>query len=162
MDDEPNIRRKTVTRSRSWKINDLTSERHSSVEQLNTTGGLAGLAGAFSAEIKDGAVTINGKHYDSMDEVPAADRERIDALRKGMGADGDLMKLLNEMTAQATVAQETQTRVDMGKGIASNGAPATAPGAVPPSNILGKLLRVALVVICAVAAWAAMQHFKLI
>ena len=140
----------------------MSAEQRSAVEKLKSEGGLAGSEDAFSAEIRDGVVTVNGKRYDSMDEVPAEYRERIETLRKGMGADGDLMKLLNEMTAQATVAQETQTRVDMGKGIASNDAPGTAPGAVPPSNTLGKLLRVALVVICAVAAWAAMQHFKLI
>lgn len=140
----------------------MSSEQRSAVEKLKSEGGLAGSEDTFSAEIRDGVVTVNGKRYDSMDEVPAEYRERIETLRKGMGADGDLMKLLNEMTAQATVAQETQARVDMGSGVASAEAGTTAPGAVPPSNTFGKLLRVALVVICAVAAWAAMQHFKLI
>lgn len=140
----------------------MSSEQRSAVEKLKSEGGLAGSEDTFSAEIRDGVVTVNGKRYDSMDEVPAEYRERIETLRKGMGADGDLMKLLNEMTAQATVAQETQARVDMGSGVASTEAGTTAPGAVPPSNTFGKLLRVALVVICAVAAWAAMQHFKLI
>lgn len=140
----------------------MSSEQRSAVEKLKSVGGLAGSEDSFSAEIQDGVVTVNGKRYDSIDEVPAEYRERIETLRKGMGADGDLMKLLNEMTAQATVAQETQTRVDMGSGVASNDAGTTAPGAVPPSNTVSKLLRVALVVICAVAAWAAMQHFKLI
>lgn len=140
----------------------MSSEQRSAVEKLKSEGGLAGSEDAFTAEIKDGVVTVNGKRYDSIDEVPAEYRERIETLRKGMSADGDLMKLLNEMTAQATVAQETQARTDMGSGIASDAVRSTAPGAVPPSNAFGKLLRVALVVICAVAAWAAMQHFKLI
>lgn len=162
MDDQPIIRRTTVTTSRTWKTSDLSSEKRSTVEKLKTEIGLAGSADAFVAEIHNGAVTINGKRYDSMDQVPAADRERIESARQGLGTDGDLMKLLDEMTAQAAVAQEAQARIDLGSGIAPNAVHATAPGAVPPSNAFGKLLRVALVVICAVAAWAAMQHFKLI
>ena len=162
MGDKPIIRRTTVTSSRSWNMNDMSSAQRSAVEKLKSEGGLAGSADTFTAEIKDGVVTVNGTRYNSMEEVPAEYRERIESLRKGMGADGDLMKLLDEMTAEAAVAQETQARMDMGSGIASNDAGTTAPGAVPPSNTFGKLLRVALVVICAVAAWAAMQHFKLV
>ncbi|KAG1222901.1 hypothetical protein G6F68_020505 [Rhizopus microsporus] len=36
---------------------------------------------SFTVLIKDGAVTVNGRKYDSLDEVPRAERERIDALR---------------------------------------------------------------------------------
>jgi hypothetical protein len=162
MGDKPIIRRTTVTSSRSWNMNDLSSAQRSTIEKLKSDGGLDGSADAFSAEIENGVVTINGKRYESMDDVPAAYRERIETLRLGMGADGDLMKLLDEMTAQAAVAQDTQARMDMGSGVAPSGVNTAAPGAVPTSNAFGKLLRVALVVICAVAAWAAMQHFKLV
>lgn len=42
----------------------------------------------FNVDIDNGAVTVNGRHYDSLDEVPRADRERIDALRSGQGMEG--------------------------------------------------------------------------
>ncbi len=32
---------------------------------------------AFKVDIDNGAVTVNGRHYDSLDDVPRAERERI-------------------------------------------------------------------------------------
>lgn len=44
--------------------------------------------GPYRVEIKDGVVTLNGRRYDSLDAVPQADRERIEALRTGLNDSG--------------------------------------------------------------------------
>ncbi|MBB1241677.1 hypothetical protein EII47_29885, partial [Klebsiella pneumoniae] len=55
-------------------------------EQWSYVGGDGG--GPVQVEIRDGAVTVNGRRYDSMDEVPRADRDRIEAVRKGLNDSG--------------------------------------------------------------------------
>ncbi|NMU92781.1 hypothetical protein HGQ98_24755 [Achromobacter ruhlandii] len=44
--------------------------------------------GPFQVEIKDGVVTVNGQRYDSLEAVPRADRERIEAVRHGLNDSG--------------------------------------------------------------------------
>jgi hypothetical protein len=49
----------------------------------------------FQVEIKNGAVTVNGQRYDSLEAVPRAQRERIEALRSGQD-NSDVWQLLRE------------------------------------------------------------------
>lgn len=95
------------TTTRSWSsTTDLTPEQRVNIEDLldgkmdgvsvSQEWSYSGLENGevFKVEIKDGAVTVNGRKYDSLDEVPRADRERIDALRSGKDLGGlwDMLK----------------------------------------------------------------------
>lgn len=98
---------KSSTTTRSWSsTTNLTPEQQENIEEL--LGGKLGsvsvqekwsYAGtengeAFKVDIDNGAVTVNGRHYDSLDDVPRAERERIEALRDGEGMKGlwDMLK----------------------------------------------------------------------
>ncbi|MBB1594294.1 hypothetical protein [Achromobacter sp. UMC46] len=92
---------RSSTTTRSWSsTTDLTPEQRVNIEEL-LDGKLDGVTVSqewsysglengevFKVEIKDGAVTVNGRKYDSLDEVPRAERERIDALRSGKDLGG--------------------------------------------------------------------------
>ncbi|WAI81093.1 MULTISPECIES: hypothetical protein [Achromobacter] len=98
---------KSSTTTRSWSsTTDLTPEQRVNIEDL-LDGKLGSVsiqekwsyAGtengeAFKVDIDNGAVTVNGRHYDSLDDVPRAERERIEALRDGEGMKGlwDMLK----------------------------------------------------------------------
>lgn len=97
---------RSTTTTRSWSTTkDLTPEQRANIEELldggmdgasvSQTWSYAGIENgeSFKVEIKDGAVTVNGRKYDSLDEVPRAERERIEALRAGQG-DGGLWDML--------------------------------------------------------------------
>lgn len=98
-------RSSTTTRSVS-STSDLTPEQRVHIEDLldskmdgvsvTQEWSYAGLENgeSFNVLIKDGAVTVNGRKYDSLDEVPRAERERIEALRSGKDLGGlwDMLK----------------------------------------------------------------------
>ncbi|MDR7945231.1 hypothetical protein [Achromobacter aegrifaciens] len=97
---------RSTTTTRSWSAaKDLTPEQRANIEDLldggmdgatvSETWSYAGIENGetFKVEIKNGAVTVNGRKYDSLDEVPRAERERIEALRAGQG-DGGLWDML--------------------------------------------------------------------
>ncbi|HCW20346.1 MAG TPA: hypothetical protein DHL02_20860, partial [Achromobacter sp.] len=82
---------RSSTTTRSWSTTtDLTPEQRVHIEDLldsrmdgvsvSQEWNYSGLENGevFKVQIKDGAVTVNGRKYDSLDEVPRADRERID------------------------------------------------------------------------------------
>ncbi len=134
--------------------------------------------GPFKVEIQDGAVTVNGQRYNSLDEVPRADRERIEALRAGL-ADGGLWDMLKNAGIDIGGLAGTPGQRDPDKpefiietdipdvrsaAPAERGAPpaqaspasassrdAPAPGAVPRSG--GGLLRIVLVAVAVGLAW---------
>jgi hypothetical protein len=86
---------RSTTTTRSWSAaKDLTPEQRANIEDL-LDGGMDGatVSETWKVEIKNGAVTVNGRKYDSLDEVPRAERERIEALRAGQG-DGGLWDML--------------------------------------------------------------------
>jgi len=97
---------RSTTTTRSWSAaKDLTPEQRANIEELldggmdaatvSETWSYAGIENgeSFKVEIKNGAVTVNGRKYDSLDAVPRAERERIEALRAGQG-DGGLWDML--------------------------------------------------------------------
>ena len=97
---------RSTTTTRSWSAaKDLTPEQRANIEALldggmdgatvSETWSYAGIENgeSFKVEIKNGAVTVNGRKYDSLDEVPRAERERIEALRADQ-ADGGLWDML--------------------------------------------------------------------
>lgn len=105
MNDETKTWRSTTTRSWS-STTDLTPEQRENVEAL-LDGKMDGVSvsqewsytslengQAFKVQTKDGAITVNGRKYDSLDEVPRAVRERIEAQRSGQDLDGlwDMLK----------------------------------------------------------------------
>lgn len=116
---------RSSTTTRSWSsTTDLTPEQRVNIEELldgkldgvdvSQSWSYAGVENgeAFKVEIKNGAVTVNGRKYDSLDEVPRAERERIEALRsgQGMGMDGlwDMLKNagvdMKDLAPEATAA----------------------------------------------------------
>ncbi|MCZ8391940.1 hypothetical protein [Achromobacter xylosoxidans] len=127
---------------------------------------------AFKVEIKDGAVTVNGRRYDNLDEVPRAERERIEALRKQL-ADGGLWNALRDagldigglsgldtQTASAKPEFIMETDIPDVRNAVPASAPAApdprakdtpAPGAVPRAG--GGLRRIVLVAVAVGLAW---------
>ncbi|MDT4836616.1 hypothetical protein FQZ97_703230 [compost metagenome] len=103
MNDKTKTWRSTTT-TRSWTATKGTaSEQREDIETLldgatvSETWSYAGIEDGepFKVDIKDGAVTLNGREYDSLDAVPRAQRERIEALRAGQGG-GDVWQLLRQ------------------------------------------------------------------
>lgn len=176
---------RSTTTTRSWSsTNDLTPEQRANIEELldgamdgtttSETWSYAGIENGetFKVEIKDGAVTVNGRRYDSLDQVPRAERERIEALRAGQG-DGGLWDMLRnagvdvENLAQGMKQRDAQPEfvietddpaqpprsaaaqpVQSAKTAASFGL---APGAVPASG--GGLRRMLLIGIAVGLGW---------
>lgn len=184
---------RSTTTTTSWSTtNGLTREQRDSLDSLLDGASDAanvrvseqwsyasgGEDGPFKVEIKDGAVTVNGQRYDSLDEVPRAERERIEALRGGL-ANGGLWDMLKNAgidiggLAGAPAKHDPdkpefiiETDIPDVRGVApaASGAPqmhafpagapspdAPAPGAVPRSG--GGLLRIVLVVVAVGLAW---------
>lgn len=127
---------------------------------------------AFKVEIKDGAVTVNGRRYDNLDEVPRAERERIEALRKQLAGGGlwdalcdaglDIGGLsgLDAQTASAKPEFIMETDIPDVRSAMPASAPASpdpratdtpAPGAVPRAG--GGLRRIVLVAVVVGLAW---------
>ncbi|MBB1627920.1 hypothetical protein [Achromobacter sp. UMC71] len=184
--------RSTTTTTRWSSTKGLTREQRDSLDSLLDGAADAanvrvseqwsyasgGEDGPFKVEIKDGAVTVNGQRYDSLDEVPRADRERIEALRGGL-ADGGLWDMLKNAgidigglagapdqrdPAKPEFIIETDIPDVRSAAPAVSGAPqaqafpasasspnAPAPGAVPRSG--GGLLRMVLVVAAVGLVW---------
>lgn len=134
--------------------------------------------GRYEVEIKNGAVTVNGRRYDSMDEVPARDRERIEALRSGL-ADSDMWDLLKQAGADIEALKESMGQGAADQSGASNVADASEAGKVMPSagaksrsgadttaaaaapgevpRVGGGLRRILIIVIAAGLAWVALR-----
>ncbi len=188
MNDKTRTWRSTTT-TRSWSsTKDLTPEQRGRIEEL-LDGGMEGAtvsqtwsyAGtengeSFKVEIKDGAVTVNGRRYDSLDAVPRAERARIEALRAGQD-DGGLWDMLRNAgvdvdhlaqgmqqqdakpafsieTDEAEPAQaqaQTQTRASTQATQADRTDAGFSPGAVPSSG--GGLRRMLLIGIAVGLGW---------
>jgi hypothetical protein len=120
---------------------------------------------AFVVKIEDGAITVNGRKYDSIDDVPAAERERVQAVRAGFGA-GGLMDIFGDKEDGASASFKTAGGASDGAtadtqsvsgaasatyarataGSAGNAA-GTSPGYVPPSAGGRRLVQALLVII---------------
>lgn len=191
MNDKTKTWRSTTT-TRSWSsTKDLTPEQRDRIEEL-LDGGMDGAtvsqtwsyAGtengeSFKVEIKDGAVTVNGRRYDSLDAVPRAERARIEALRAGQD-DGGLWDMLRNAgvdvdhlaqgmqqqdakpaftietdeaePAQAQAQAQTQTRASTQATQANQtDAAGLSPGAVPAGG--GGLRRMLLIGIAVGLGW---------
>lgn len=186
MNDKTKTWRSTTT-TRSWSsTKDLTPEQRDRIEEL-LDGGMDGAtvsqtwsyAGtengeSFKVEIKDGAVTVNGRRYDSLDAVPRAERARIEALRAGQD-DGGLWDMLRNAgvdvdhlaqgmqrqdakpaftieTDEAEPAQtQTQTRASAQATQADRTDAGLSPGAVPSNG--GGLRRMLLIGIAVGLGW---------
>lgn len=132
--------------------------------------------GPFSVEINNGAVTVNGRHYGSLDAVPRAERERIEAVRDSLSGDG-LLSLLRQAGVDTRVLGAAAVRDNPAKpdfiietdipdvrAAATPGqlappptpmdAGSAAPGAVPQS---GGLRRIVLIAVALGLAWAALR-----
>ena len=149
---------RSSTTTRSWSsTSDLTPEQHVHIEDLldskmdgvsvTQEWSYAGLENgeSFNVLIKDGAVTVNGRKYDSLDEVPRAERERIEALRTGKDLGGlwDMLKNagidVQDFAGDAadgkrkpafTIETDSPDQAD-----ASSARPAPAAGASHPSRV---------------------------
>ncbi|EHK68042.1 hypothetical protein [Achromobacter arsenitoxydans] len=173
---------RSSTTTRSWSsTTDLTPEQRKNIEAL-LEGGIDGATiseqwsysgtengKTYTVEINDGAVTLNGRRYDSLDEVPRADRERIEALRNGQGMEGlwdmlrnagvDSHNLANALPGhQAKPAFTIETEgPDAGPASAASSSDAQraasqqtqtglAPGAVPSGGGLRRTLLIGIAI----------------
>lgn len=179
---------RSSTTTRSWSsTTDLTPEQRVDIEDL-LEGGMDGVtvsekwsyAGtengqSFNVEIDDGAVTVNGRRYDSLDAVPRAERDRIEALRNGQGMDGlwdmlrnggidvkDLAGALAARDAKPAFTIETEgadavparsASSDSGRAIGTGTDPALPPGAVPAGGGLRRMLLIGIAI--GLALWVA-------
>lgn len=182
---------KSSTTTRSWSsTTNLTPEQQENIEEL--LGGKLGsvsvqekwsYAGtengeAFKVDIDNGAVTVNGRHYDSLDDVPRAERERIEALRDGEGMKGlwDMLKnagvqiedLPGDHAARAgkpaftietdngsadAIASAPARPLEAAEIARASADPAASPGAVPNSGGLRRALLIGIAV--GLALWVA-------
>ncbi len=179
MNDKTRTWRNTTT-TRSWSsAKALTAEQRANIEALldggmdgatvSETWSYAGIENGepFKVEIKDGAVTVNGRKYDSLDEVPRAERERIEALRAGQGAGGlwdmlrnagvdveNLAPRLKPQDAKPEFAIETDTPAPAraaASSVQSGPDAGLPPGAVPAKS--GGLRRTLLIGVAIGLGW---------
>ncbi|MEN5342998.1 hypothetical protein ABE599_04765 [Achromobacter mucicolens] len=179
---------RSSTTTRSWSsTTDLTPEQRTQIEAL-LDGGIDGVTVSeswrysgtengetFNVQIDDGAVTVNGRRYDSLDEVPRAERERIEALRNGQGMEGlwdmlrnsgldskDLSSLMPDRQDKPVFTIETKSpdasAIQSPRTSTENLAAGSAPGAVPPGGGLRKTLLIGIAI--GLALWVA-QALKL-
>ncbi|HAP28120.1 MAG TPA: hypothetical protein DCR74_21465 [Achromobacter sp.] len=182
---------RSSTTTRSWSsTTDLTPEQRTQIEAL-LDGGMDGVSVSeswrysgtengktFNVQIDDGAVTVNGRRYGSLDEVPRAERERIEALRNGQGMEGlwdmlrgagldtkDLSSLTPDRQARPVFTIETEspdapmtTSPGANRASLENLAADPAPGAVPARGGLRKTLLIGIAI--GLAIWVA-QALKL-
>ena len=120
--------------------------------------------GAFDVQIKNGTVTVNGRRYDSLDQVPREQRERIEALQQAMGS-GSLQDMLRQAGVDISeLKQWTEPRNGVEPGMVMgadtagardvapavrlvsppDGGMAAAPGEVPRSGIRPWMILLAL------------------
>lgn len=185
MSEKNTVRRSVTSTTRSWRTLDkLTPEQRTDIEKMMADGEIDGAtvtqkwheAGTgkddFSAEMKDGVVTVNGRRYSSLEEVPAEDRRRIEALRASMSAGGSLMKMLDEATAEArnrdlsgqgTHPHDVSTPGANLPGMATTAyVDASSPGAVPVAGAGRRIGQLLLVVVCIGAAWLIARALNLV
>lgn len=182
---------RSSTTTRSWRsTTDLTPEQRTHIEAL-LDGGMDGVTVSeswrysgtengetFNVQIDDGVVTVNGRRYGSLDEVPRAERERIEALRNGQAMEGlwdmlrgagldskDLSSLMPERQARPVFTIETDspdapmtTSPRANRASLENSAADPAPGAVPTGGGLRKTLLIGIAI--GLAIWVA-QALKL-
>ena len=174
---------RSSTTTRSWSsTTDLTPEQRTQIEAL-LDGAMDGVTVSeswrysgtengetFNVQIDDGAVTVNGRRYASLDEVPRAERDRIDALRNGQGMGGlwnmlrtsgldskDLSSLMPDRQARPVFTIETESpdgaAIPSPRAATENIAAGPAPGAVPPGGGLRKTLLIGIAI--GLALWVA-------
>lgn len=179
---------RSSTITRSWSsTTDLTPEQRTQIEAL-LDGGVDGVTVSeswrysgtengetFDVQIDDGAVTVNGRRYASLDDVPRTERERIEALRKGQAMEGlwdmlrgagldskGLSSLMPDRQARPVFTIETDSpdaaAIPPPRASTENMAAGPAPGAVPAGGGLRKTLLIGIVI--GLALWLA-QALKL-
>lgn len=177
---------RSSTTTRSWTSDtNLTPEQRINIEDLldrkmgnvsvSEQWSYAGFENgeAFKVEIKDGAVTVNGRQYDSLDDVPRAERERIEALRSGEGLGGlwdmlknagvDIKDLAGDPAGNQgkpaftietdTPDQATATPATPAQPASGNADRSLAPGAVPARGGLRRMLLIGIAI--GLALWVA-------
>ncbi|MNL19116.1 hypothetical protein D3C87_1403010 [compost metagenome] len=132
----------------------------------------------FKVDIDNGAVTVNGQRYNSLDDVPRAERERIESLRDGEGMKGlwDMLKnagvqiedLPGDHAARAgkpaftietdngsadAIASAPARPLEAAEIARASADPAASPGAVPKSGGLRRALLIGIAV--GLALWVA-------
>ena len=177
MNDKTRTWRSTTTTRSSSTTKDLTPDQRSRVEEL-LGDGIGGATASqtwsysgtengesFKVEIKDGAVTVNGRRYDSLDAVPRAERERIESLRAGQGDDGlwdmlrnagvdveHLAQGMRQPDARPEFAIETDepgpapARAATPDVQADRADAGLSPGAVPPASGLRRMLLIGIAI----------------
>ncbi len=65
---------------------------------------------SFTFSTDERGVTVNGKHYRSLDEVPLAERGRIEVLQRQFAPDSELMKQMQAGGGAVSTRASTSTR----------------------------------------------------
>jgi hypothetical protein len=124
----------------------------------------------FVVEIKGDAVIVNGRRYDSIDDVPSPDRERVESMRANFGS-GSFNDIFNDVFGDGGTqgwppaadsraeampkppgAEPSKPESAAPRPVAP-GLDTLGPGAVPPSSNMRRFGWLLLVVFGAVVAW---------
>lgn len=187
MSDKNTFRRTTTRTTRSWAVlNDLTPEQRANITEMMEDGEIDGAsvtqkwheAGTgqddFDAEIKNGVVTVNGRRYNSLAEVPTEDRQRIEALRASMKEGGSLRDMLERVTAEAEHKALGGERADAAHEAAVPGAAvpgmtdttfyssSDSPGAVPVVGTGRRIGQILLAVVGIGVLWLIARTLNLV
>lgn len=180
MNNKSNTWTTSSTTTRNWNVSDLTPEQRDKLDSL-MAGGIGGTVGSqtwhYASHVdgddfvvdmkKNGAVTVNGREYGSMDQVPEAERQRIATLRAGFAAGDSLLDMFKAVDIDNVGAETIQrgagrpahdptvlAQVDTwSAGPDETGRFSGNPGQVPQGNVLRVLSRVVLACIVVGAMW---------
>lgn len=167
MNDKNKTWRSTTT-TRSWSTAKRLGSGHGEDVETSRNGATVSESWSYSGnedgeplkvDIRNGAVTLNGRKYDSLDAVPRAQRERIEALRAGqIGGDvwqrlrqagidvNELAPAMRERAARPAFSIETEDSdpaaapAATARAADAAGDASLAPGAVPAGGGLRRML----------------------
>jgi hypothetical protein len=176
MNEKSPVRRTISTSTKTWTLDELPSESREAIKKMMASGkvDVDGLLHGFGSrssggdskpefvvEIEGEAIVVNGHRYECIDDVPAAERERVEALRASFAKGGSLMDIFDDAFGEMRTDGTSPAGADRPESVpppatfqpAASGLETLSPGAVPRGSAMRRFGWLLLVVFCAVVAW---------